>query len=302
MIIRSAVCDLGIKHIISSKIEHPCVLNTVLAIEDVQVHYVELTENGYVDIEHLDELLGSISDKCLVSLMHANNEIGNLLDIEAVGEICKKHDAIFHSDTVQTLGHFRIDLQKINLHFMTGSGHKLHGPKGIGIVYVSSDLKIKPLITGGSQERNMRGGTENVYGIVGFGEAIAQAYEHLDEDREYINGLKKYMAEELKSFIPEISFNGDPFGECLYTVLNVSFPPHEKNNMLLFNLDIAGICASSGSACSAGVDTDSHVLTAIKAPPERTSIRFSFSKYNTKDEIDFAIGKIKELFVEKVTA
>jgi cysteine desulfurase len=227
--------------------------------------------------------------------MHANNEIGNLLDIYTAGEICKKYNAIFHSDTVQTVGHYKIDLRKKPVHFATGAGHKFHGPKGVGILYVNDNIKVKPMIYGGGQERNMRAGTENLYGIVGFAKALEMAETSMEKDSQYIQSLKTYMIEQLNKKIPGVRFNGDYNGKSLYTVLNVSFPKSEKSEMILFNLDMNNICASGGSACSSGADVGSHVIRAINNNPNLVPVRFSFSKYNTTVEIDTVIERLKEI-------
>jgi len=228
--------------------------------------------------------------------MHANNEIGTLSDMERVGDICEAYNAIYHCDTVQTMGHYVHDLSKLKAHFLVCAGHKLHGPKGVGFLHVNHRIKIKPLIYGGAQERNMRGGTENIYGIVGLAKALEIAYAEMEQHQQHVQGLKTYMMNQLTESIPGISFNGetDP-AKSLYTVLNVQFPEMEMGDMLLFNLDIAGISASGGSACSSGSDIGSHVLTAIGASPSRPSVRFSFSKYSTKDEVDFTVAKVREL-------
>jgi cysteine desulfurase len=228
--------------------------------------------------------------------MHANNEIGTLTDIERVGNLCEQYNALFHCDTVQTMGHYAHDLGKLKIHFAVCAAHKLHGPKGIGFLYVNHKVKIKPFIYGGSQERNMRGGTENVYGIVGLAKALEMAYNDMGEHQNHIQELKSYMLEQLKQNIDGIDFNGetDP-AKSLYTVLNVSFPCSDMADMMLFNLDIAGISASGGSACSSGSDIGSHVLTAIGGDPTRPSVRFSFSKYSTREEVDYTIAKVKEL-------
>jgi cysteine desulfurase len=301
MAIIGSVDDLGIKHVITSSIEHHAVGHTLEHLEKqgkIKLSYVNLLENGDVDLNHLEELLSNNS-RSLVSLMHANNEIGNLLSLEAVGEICKKHDAIFHSDTVQTMGHYKHDLQKLNVHFITCAAHKFHGPKGIGFLYVNHQVKIKPFIYGGSQERNMRGGTENVYGIAGLTKALEIAYEHMEEHQKHIQGIKDYFINKLKETIPGVTFNGSSGGNSLYTVLNVLFPKTENAEMLLFNLDIAGISASGGSACTSGSNQGSHVLRGIKVDQERPSIRFSFSKYNTKEEVDYTVDKLATLFKVK---
>lgn len=293
-----SIRDLGLKHAITSRIEHHAVLHTLeeLAKEGrLKISFVDLDEKGHVNLEHLEELLKS-NDRSLVSLMHGNNEIGNLLRIKDVGDLCEKYNAIFHSDTVQTMAHFPFDLKKVNVHFITCATHKFHGPKGVGFLYINSKIQIHPFIFGGSQERNMRGGTENVYGIVGLAKAMEIAYINLDEHKEKITGLKNYMAEKLKANISDIKFNGDTLEKSLYTVLNVSFPSTENSEMLLFNLDIAGIACSGGSACSSGTDTGSHVLKALYGNSDRPSVRFSFSKYNTKEEVDYAVEKLKELY------
>ncbi|ULQ57289.1 cysteine desulfurase [Flavihumibacter rivuli] len=296
--ITAAVRDLGCRHIISSPIEHHATSHTVEFLYrngEAALSYVKLLSNGHVDLEDLEALLASSDEKCLVTLMHANNEIGNLLDLHAVGEICKKFNAIFHSDTVQTVGHYPFDLRNTPVHFITGAGHKFHGPKGVGMLYINENVQIKPYIHGGSQERNMRAGTENLYGIVGFARALELATNHYENDSIYIQGLKEYMAEQLQLHIKGVSFNGDTFGRSLYTVLNVSFPKTEKSEMILFNLDINGICASGGSACTSGVDQGSHVIRAINNNPNQVAVRFSFSKYNTKEEIDQVVNKLKTL-------
>lgn len=293
-----SVRDLGIKHAITSRIEHHAVLHTLEELEKegrVKLSFVNLDEKGSINIEHLDEILKS-NDRSLVSLMHGNNEIGNLLPIKEVGDICEKYNAVLHSDTVQTMAHFPFDLKKIKVQFINCAAHKFHGPKGVGFLYINSKIKIQPFIFGGSQERNMRGGTENVYGIVGLAKAMEIAIGNLDEHMEKISALKSYMAEKLKTNFPDIRFNGDTLGKSLYTVLNVSFPSTENSEMLLFNLDIAGIACSGGSACSSGTDTGSHVLKTLYGNSDRPSVRFSFSKYNTKEEVDYVVEKLKELY------
>ena len=226
--------------------------------------------------------------------MHGNNEIGNLLDMDAVGQLCKARGAIFHSDTVQTVGHFPFNLRKTSIDFITGGGHKFHGPKGVGLLFMNERNKIQPFIHGGSQERNMRAGTENLYGIVGFAKALELATENFEQDSEYIRGLKQYMMEKLSAEIEGVSFNGDPEGASLYTVLSVNFPKSDKSEMLLFNLDINNICASGGSACTSGVET-SHVIRALGHSTEFATVRFSFSRHNQRSEIDQVVGKLKDL-------
>lgn len=297
-VINAAVRDLGCTHIITSPIEHHATLHTVEDLHrrgEVSLSFVKLLPDGHIDLEDLEQILSGTSEKTLVTLMHANNEIGNMLDLDAVGECCKKYGAIFHSDTVQTVGHFPLDLRKTPVHFITGAGHKFHGPKGVGILYINENVKIRPYIHGGGQERNMRAGTENLYGIVGFAKALELATESFEKDSAHINGLKLYLMEQLKLQVPGVSFNGDPLGRSLYTVLNVSFPKTEKSEMLLFNLDINGICASGGSACTSGAEQGSHVIRAINSNPNQVAVRFSFSHQNTKAEVDTLVNKIKEM-------
>ena len=300
MAIRCGMTDLGINHAITTVIEHHAVGHTLEDMAQkgfIKLSYVNLDDNGSVDLTHLEELLAK-NNRSFVSLMHANNEIGNLLPLKEVGEICKKNNAIFHSDTVQTLAHYRYDLQDVHTHFITGAAHKFHGPKGNGFLYINSDVSITPLIHGGSQERNMRAGTENVYGIVGLSTAMDVAYRNLDEHRKHIEGLKLYMIRELQNAIPGVEFNGlsGEINQSLYTVLNVMFPATDIGEMLLYNLDVMGIACSGGSACSSGSNVGSHVLRGIGADMIRPSLRFSFSKYNTKDEIDYVISQLKSLF------
>ena len=296
--LHAAIFDLGCKHIISSPIEHHATLHTVSHLAKtagVTLSYVNILPNGHIDLIHLQNLLESNTDKTIVSIMHANNEIGNMIDLQKVGEICKTHNAYFHSDTVQTVGHFSFNLKETPIDFITGAGHKFHGPKGIGILYINENVKINPYLHGGAQERNMRAGTENVYGIVGFAKALEIATEQHEKDSTYINGLRRYMHEQLLAQIPEVSFNGDTFGDSLYTLLSVNFPKNEKSEMMLFNLDIHHICASGGSACSSGAQQGSHVINAITKAENIATIRFSFCKYNTKAEIDQVIATLKEL-------
>lgn len=298
MAIRCGIIDHGIKHAITSAIEHHAVLHTLQALESsglIRLSYVNTDAKGTIDYQHLEEILNT-NERSFVSLMHANNELGTLTDIERVGELCEKYNAIFHCDTVQSMGHYPHDLGKLKVHFLVCAAHKLHGPKGVGFLYINHNIKINPMIFGGSQERNMRGGTENVYGIAGLAKALEIAYAEMDEHHEYIQGLKSYMMEALLKNIPGIEFNGETDPErSLYTVLNVSFPEMEMAEMLLFSLDISGISASGGSACSSGTNIGSHVLNGIQANPNRPAVRFSFSKYNTMEEIDYVVLKLKEL-------
>lgn len=295
----AAIRDLGCRHIITSPIEHHAVLHTVehySGANEITSGLVKLDKEGRVDLHDLESQLeeqAKQNHKCLVTLMHANNEIGVLLPIKKVGEICKKYNAVFHSDCVQTVGHYPINLSEINVHFISAASHKFHGPKGVGILYVNEHATIKPFIFGGGQERNMRAGTENVYGIVGFARALEIAMRDYEKVSAEIETLREYMMQELKSAIPGICFN-NPSGS-LYTVLSVGFPKSEKTEFLLMNLDIANVCTSGGSACSSGADVGSHVMQALNKSEDYVTIRFSFSKYNKKDEVDVVVNKIKEL-------
>jgi cysteine desulfurase len=300
MAINQTIDSLGITHAITSKIEHHAVEHTLQILEKagkVKLSWVNVDDKGNVDLNHLEELLKT-NERSLVSLMHANNEIGTLLPLERVGEICEKYDAIFHSDTVQTMGHYPMDLQKINVHFITCAAHKFHGPKGVGFLFIKHNIKIKPMIHGGAQERNMRGGTECTQGIIGLAKALEICNEEMNEHISHIQGIKNYMKASLEKNIPGIEFNGETGNEnSLYTVLNCRFPAHPDAEMMLFNLDIAGIAASGGSACSSGSNQGSHVLRGIGTDTSRASIRFSFCKYNTKEEVDYTIEKLKAMMV-----
>ncbi len=298
------VCGLdtyGIKHAITSPIEHHAVLHTLEHCAkkgNITLSMVRVNDKGDVDLNHLEELLKSHPGS-MVSLMQANNEIGNINDLHAIGNLAKAHDAFFHSDTVQTMGHYAHDLKTIPVDAVVAGGHKFHGPKGSGFLYVRKDKKIHPFIYGGAQERNMRGGTENVIGIVGIAKALELAYEDMDGHRTHIENLKKHFIDSLKQHIPDVSFNGQSadLQKSLYTVLNVSLPFSEENSgMLLFNLDLNGISASGGSACSSGASVGSHVLRSLKTDPQRESVRFSFSRFNTIEEVDYTVEKLKELY------
>lgn len=298
--IYSSIETYGLKHAVTSKLEHHAVLHTLEHLANtgkIELSYVAFDEKGHVILDDLEQILAS-KPRSLVSLMHGNNEIGNLLDLRAVGEICKKYEAIFHSDTVQTMGHYRHDLQQLPVDFLVGASHKFNGPKGVGFLYINADTKIQPFIHGGSQERNMRGGTENVYGIVGLAKALELAYSGMEQHEAHIKGLKKRMVEQLVRQIPDVTFNGDSGNveESLYTVLNVSLPPNEVNDMLLFNLDIEGISCSGGSACSSGTDIGSHVLHALNVSPQRGNIRFSFGKFTTAAEIDRTVEVLATMY------
>jgi cysteine desulfurase len=305
-LITSTVQTYGIKHVISSSIEHHAVLHTIEILEKagvVQFHKVLLDYNGHVDLDHLAKLLQQYPN-ALVSLMHANNEIGNILDVTRVGEMCKAANAFFHSDTVQAMGHYKHNMKELYVCGMTAAAHKFHGPKGVGFMYIRKDRKIHPFVHGGPQERNMRGGTENVYGIVGLVKALEIAYREMDEHQKYIASLKQRMIDKLKAEIPGVSFHGVSanLDRSLYTVLNVSLPESEENDMILFNLDLNGISASGGSACQSGASTGSHVLATLYPGSKRGAVRFSFSKYNKPEEIDLAVEKLAELVGSKINS
>jgi len=303
MAIKCAVRDLGVTRIISSPTEHHCGLHTMEAVEKssgVELVWLPVDVLGHIDYQALEaSLIAGNGQKTLVSLMHANNEIGTMLDLDRVAALCQQHGALLHSDTVQTVGHFPIHVQHTPVHFLAGAAHKFHGPKGVGFIYIRSDAPIKPYIDGGSQERNMRGGTENVYGIVGLSHALELAVTQMEARAAHITDLRNYMKLRLLETFEDIRFNGDYEGNCLYTVLSVSFPPSPKNDLLLLNLDIAGVSCSGGSACSSGAEKGSHVLEAIGADPNRKSIRFSFSHYNTRAEVDWTIEKLSEKGIGK---
>ena len=293
----ASVRMLGCKRIISSAIEHHATLHTCSFLEkagEAELEFVELLPNGHINLTDLEKKLKASPIKTLVTLMHANNEIGNITNIEQVGEICKKYNALFHTDTVQTVGHFPINLKEIKADFITGAGHKFHGPKGVGLLYINAETRIQPFIHGGGQERNMRAGTENVYGIVGFAKALEMATLNHDQDKDYISGIKHYLKNSLVEKIQGVIFNGDPEGNSLYTLLSVGFPITEKSEMLLFNLDIRNICASGGSACSSGTEQGSHVIRSL-GKSNHVTVRFSFSKYNTKEEVDLLVEALAEL-------
>jgi cysteine desulfurase len=303
-IINGSIRTFGAKHAISSRIEHHAVEHTLEILSKngiVDLHYVNHDANGHVDLNHLQELLKQYPNS-LVSLMHANNEIGNLLDLKRVGEMCAEANAYFHSDTVQTMGHYAHDMRTLNVSGMTAAAHKFHGPKGVGFMYIRKDKKINPLVYGGAQERNMRGGTENTYGIIGIAKALEIAYRDMAEHEQHIKKLKQHMISRLRETIPGVDFHGDSanLDKSLYTVLNVCLPESEENDMLLFNLDLAGISASGGSACSSGASTGSHVLNALYPNSKRGAVRFSFSKNNTLEEVNFAVDKLAEFFSVKV--
>ncbi|NDC77379.1 MAG: cysteine desulfurase [Chitinophagia bacterium] len=293
-----AVRDLGCRRIVTSPVEHHATLHTVENLQrrgEAVVEHVRLRPDGHIDLADLDRILVNGDGPALVTLMHANNEVGNLTDIRAVGEICRRHGAYFHSDTVQTVGHFPIDLQDLPVDFITGSGHKFHGPKGSGILYVREGIALSPFLQGGGQERNMRAGTENLYGIVGFARALELATERYEEDRAHVTSLKRSLMEGLRRSVDGVRFHGDPEGESLYTVLNVSLPRTERSEMILYNLDMAGVCVSGGSACTSGANQGSHVIRAIYGDEGGVAVRFSFCRHNTPEEVDRVVEQVRSL-------
>ena len=302
--LRSAIRDLGVTHIITSKIEHHAILHTIDQLQKeyaLSVTFVDLDANGQIDYEHLETLLNN-SQNTLVTLMHINNEVGNLLDIKRVALICKEHNALFHSDTVQSVGHYSLDLQEVPIDFLAASAHKFHGPKGVGFAFVRKGSGLRPLIFGGEQERGYRAGTESVHNIVGLGQALKLSYHNLDKESAYVKGLKQYFIERIREEIPKISFNGrsGDLDNSTYTIVNVCLPVEaNKSAMLLFQLDLKGIACSKGSACQSGSTGTSHVLAEIltEADMQKPSVRFSFSIYNTKEEVNYLVDVLKELIL-----
>ncbi len=302
--INSAVSSMGVNRIITTTLEHHAVGHTASAAAKqfgVQVEIVDVDNKGNVDLNKLETMLQT-NVKTIVSLMHANNEIATLLPLKKVSALCRKYNALFHSDTVQTMGHYQFDMQDLDIDYVTCSAHKIHGPKGIGFLYVNNKVRVEPLIHGGSQERGFRGGTENIYGIVGLAKAMDLAYEDLEGHQKHIQGLKTHLINELKAYFSDVQFHGETSAEkSLYTVINVCFPKTDKSSMLLFTLDLKGIAVSGGSACTSGASVGSHVLRGINADMTRPNARFSFSRYTTMEEIDFAIQQVKVVY-EKTLA
>jgi len=300
LVLRSAARDLGVKHFITSKIEHHAVLHTLQQLKreyNVEVSYVKLLENGEIDFNYLEQLLKGF-DKTLVSLMHVNNEVGNLLDLERTASLCKANNALLHTDSVQSIGHYTIDLSKIPVDFLAASAHKFHGPKGVGFAFIRKNSGVKPLIIGGEQERGLRAGTESIHNIIGLESALNFAYANLEEESNYIQDLKNYFITELKKAIPNVKFNGFSSNQdkSTYTIVNVALPINSaKGDMLLFQLDLEGIACSKGSACQSGSYKGSHVLAEILSDEDlkKPSLRFSFSIYNTKKEVDKVINVLK---------
>ncbi len=306
MIMRCSVRDLHVKTIITSKIEHHAVVHTAEDLEqeyNIALKFVNLDEFGNPDLSHLEELLQADDSKKLVSLMHVNNEVGNFTDVKAISVLCKANDALFHSDTVQSIGHYEWDLQDVPIDFLAAAAHKFHGPKGIGFAFIRKKSNLKPMISGGSQERGSRAGTESYHNIVGLEQAFISAYDNLIEEKEYVKGLKAYFIDKIKAEIPEVQFNGHSgdLEKSTYTLVNLRLPlDKQKALMLLFHLDIKGIACSKGSACQSGSGTGSHVLSEILSEQEmiKPSLRFSFSLYNTEEEIDYTIGVLKDFMAD----
>lgn len=302
MVLISAVRDLNVKTIITSKVEHKAVLNVVKYLEEtesIDLKYVNVSNDGLIDYNHLQTLLKKCSNKCLVSLMHINNEIGSKLDLNLVGNLCKDNNALFHSDTVQSIGKYDFDLSKLNIDFIVGSAHKFHGPKGIGFVYINKNLKLNPFVIGGNQERGMRAGTESVHNISGMELAFVNSYTNIQENNNHISSLKSTFIKKIKKDIPEIKFNGSCDDDLLssFSILNICLPiPKEKAVLLDFNLDMKGIACSRGSACQSGSITGSHVLNSILSDEDlnKPSLRFSFSKHNNNQEVEKVINVLKE--------
>lgn len=299
--LRSAVRDLGVTEMITSKIEHHAVLHTAEQLSkeyNTKLTFVNLDDCGSIDYNHLEQLLEA-SDKALVSLMHVNNEVGNVLNLDQVSQLCQANNALFHSDCVQSVGHFKIDVNITPIDFFAASAHKFHGPKGVGFCYVRKESGLKPLIFGGEQERGYRAGTESIHNIVGMDEALKLAYDNLEDEETLITGLKHHFIQGLKSAVPEVVFNGEceDLNKSTYTLVNICLPiPQDKASLLQFQLDLKGIACSKGSACQSGSNQRSHVLSAILTEDllNRPSIRFSFSAFNTKDELDYVINVLKE--------
>lgn len=303
MALLTAVQSLGVKRIISTTIEHHAVGHTIehlAAHSGIEAVWLKVDAKGHIDLNELESYLRD-GVPTLVSLMHANNEIGTLIPLKSVSELCRNYNAYFHSDTVQTMAHYRFDLKELDIDFITCAAHKFHGPKGIGFLYVNKKVKAESLIHGGSQERGLRGGTENVYGIVGLATALELANTHIEEHQQHVQGLKSYMIEQLQNIFPDVAFHGDiDPAKSLYTVLNVCLPKTEKGGMLLFTLDLKGVACSGGSACTSGAVKGSHVLEGIAADNTRPNVRFSFSRYTSKEEIDFALKQLETIYEKAI--
>ncbi len=296
MALLCSVRDLGVKHIISSPTEHHCVLHTLDYVSQnnlAKVTYLDVDESGHINHSQLEEILSADEDKKLVSLMHVNNEIGTMHDIDLISELCIRHDALFNCDTSQSMGKYPLNVQETKVSFLCGSAHKFFAPKGVGFIYIKNENMISPLVHGGDQERGIRSGTENIYSIAGMSKALEIAYTEMAERKEIVTNLKSHFIYKASEQLKDIKVNGIT-NQCAYNILSMSFPHTEKSDLLMMNLDISGICASSGSACSSGVENDSHVLAAIGHDPQRKTVRFSFSHFNTVEEVDYVIETLKK--------
>ena len=300
MALKCAVRDLNVRRIITTRIEHSCIKKTIAHLQkhtNIEIEYLDNDHEGAIDLAQLESFLASSNQyKTLVSIMHANNETGTLADIDAIGKLCKGYEALFHTDTVQTVAHLPFDLSKINIDFLSASAHKFHGPKGVGFLYIKSDHLIEPFIDGGGQEKNLRAGTENISSIVGMAKAMELAVANMATHTDYILKLKQYFMQRLLEEFEDIEFNGPTDDRSLFTVLNVMFPVHPKNEMLLINLDIEGISASGGSACNSGAEIGSLVVKTLKKDNPGRPVRFSFSHLNNFDEIDVVVNKLVKIF------
>ena len=303
-VLLGAINSLGVKRIITTAIEHHCILHTIDHINEndlAETVVLPVDILGQVDLDNLRSVLSQSDSKTLVSMMHGNNEIGAIADIDKIAQLCKEANALFHTDTAQTIGKIPIDVSQTPITFLCGASHKFFGPKGTGFLYIQNDNQIQPLMFGGDQERGMRSGTENIYGIKGMAVAFGKAIEEMTDRKRQTLSVKNYFIERLSNELADIKFNSTKEG--LYHVLSVSFPATDRSDMLMMNLDIAGIAASSGSACSSGVENDSHVLKAIGHDPTRKTVRFSLSHFNTKDEVDYVIEQLKKITpVSSITA
>lgn len=298
MVLKGAVRDLGVKRIISTSIEHHCVLHSLEKLSEfhqTEIVWLSLDKQGRISLSELEVVLKEKEVPTLVSLMHANNEIGTMNDLEGIGKLCKEYGAFFHSDTVQTVGYFPIDVAKLGLHFCTGSAHKFYGPKGCGFVYINGESIVRPFVDGGGQERNMRAGTENIAGILGLAAALEKALNEMDDRREKITSLRSRLKAGLEKAVPGITFNGDQTDAFHYKILSAAFPPGPRTELLLLNLDIEGVSVSGGSACSSGADAGSHVMAALQPDSDKQTIRFSFSHHNTPEEVNQVLEIIKKL-------
>ena len=301
MLLRCAVEDLGVQTIISTKIEHHAILHAldVLEAKGCRVVYLPVNQQGEINYSDLEAALGADESKKLVTLMHVNNEIGTILDLKRVADLCQQHNALFHTDAVQGVGHFAIDLEEIKIDFLSAAAHKFHGPKGIGFSFVRKNSGLNPFIVGGGQERGLRAGTESVHNIMGMAKALELAYAHLEEERAYILSLKQQLMQGLQKIYPELHFNGccGEAEKSTYTLLNVCLPvPADKVGLFDFHLDLKGVACSKGSACQAGSNIGSHVLQEVLCEEQKghPSIRFSFSSFNTKEEIDYLLSVLEE--------